>query len=582
MSAETKLSANDKSSKSLVDIVVEDFHAIKKQWNKIQTLQNQRQRLRRHLDRFPSLIERLSSLSLEAVGNADEEMKLNSATTAQIWREIQAALTESRHFISCIIAPGAIGQVRKDGVDEGTFESILRDLASLGTSIDKPGKLYRQHAATGAAVSEATLKSAAKLAAEKGLAELVKDVTQLAEAVEFAEKQSEARLLSLSDQLEDVLGAMKTREIGREDSTARELEKTQEISINNLDLIKLIGKGAFGKVYQGVWRPFGTKVAVKVIDNADSSVLQSLNIQTEMKFLKNLLFEHVVRYYGAARDVSRFCLVMELMEEGSLHSKIHSGKPFPWSERINLAKQSAASLVYLHSRDIVHSDVKPKNFLVGRGTVKICDFGLTAIVRASQTSVLAGGPTGGTLEWMAPERLVFADNGNCEFGKPSPKADVYSFGVLLWEFATRAVPYEGYRAADLIDLVTSGRRLPIPKAETGTPPAFAKLIEECWAQDESKRPTMQDVLDRLTSLHDQIVPAPAPLPSPAPPSQPPASPAHNSDRAQGPSTPASEASRGSGPGAQHQELLPRSENLPHWAAAVAVDAFTGGRLRLWS
>ncbi len=571
MSAETKSSAEIESSveaeisaKVPVKIAMKLSKDLEKQIDKLQALQNQRQRLRMQPERLSSLRERLSSLPLATDGSVGEETKLSDATRAQVWREIDTTLAKARESVSCVIAPGAIKQVQHDGLDNDKFEQILHHIASLETSIDNVIKLYRQHAGNYSAASETTLESDLKLAAEKGLAELVKDVTRLVEAIEAAEKQA-SNLQSMFTHLNDVLKTELMRAGAPEEKSnwaARELEKTQEISINNLEFIELIGEGGFGKVYQGVWRPFGTKVAIKVINNGDSSELQTLNIQTEIEFLKKLPFEHVVRYYGAARDVSRFCLVMELMEEGSLHSKIHSNDPLPWSERLNLAKQSAVPLVYLHSHDIVHSDVKPANFLVGRKSeddivVKICDFGLTAVVKASQTGrFLPSRPTGGTLEWMAPERLAFAYGGDRTFGKPSTKTDVYSFGVLLWELATRAKPYEDYKDAQFIELVKAGGRLPIPETEPKTPPAFAQLIEDCWAQDPSKRPTMEEVLDRLTSIDASDAPAPAPLPSPAPAPQSPASPAYDSDQVQGPSNPASEASPGAGPGAQHQAGAP--------------------------
>jgi len=116
---------------------------------------------------------------------------------------------------------------------------------------------------------------------------------------------------------------------------------------------------------------------------------------------------------------------------------------------------------------------------------KVCDFGLA---RKQAENTMTG--QCGTFQWMAPE--VIGSNHYTE------KADVFSFGIIMWELVSRQLPYQGMNSAQVsVGVLTKGLRPSIPDRP---PPPYAELIEECWHQDPDKRPSLLEILERLKKI----------------------------------------------------------------------------------
>ena len=201
-----------------------------------------------------------------------------------------------------------------------------------------------------------------------------------------------------------------------------------EIKVDEIAYEKLIGSGNFGEVYRGVCQR--KQVAIKVI-NCNLSPEKLAEVRQEIKIDLSLRHPNVVLTMGACTTVpGKLIIVSELMRTDLEKLILHSDVQLPLLTRMKMSRDAAAGVLWLHTRSppIIHRDIKMENFLVDESyTVKVCDFGLSQI-KDKPFLVDERNHARGTPLWMPPEVLS---------GKPfTEKADVYSFGLLLWSMLT--------------------------------------------------------------------------------------------------------------------------------------------------
>ncbi|KAL1359567.1 hypothetical protein AAHE18_04G116500 [Arachis hypogaea] len=272
--------------------------------------------------------------------------------------------------------------------------------------------------------------------------------------------------------------------------------------IRNADLEDLseLGSGTYGTVYHGKWR--GTDVAIKRIKKScfagRSSEQERLakDFWREAQILSNLHHPNVVAFYGIVPDGvgGTLATVTEFMVNGSLrHVLIKKERLLDRHRKLIIAMDAAFGMEYLHSKNIVHFDLKCDNLLVNlrdpqRPVCKVGDFGLSRIKR----NTLVSGGVRGTLPWMAPELL------NGSSSRVSEKVDVFSFGISLWELFTGEEPYADMHCGAIIGgIVKNTLRPPIPER---CDPEWRKLMEECWSADPNSRPSFTEITSRLRSM----------------------------------------------------------------------------------
>lgn len=269
--------------------------------------------------------------------------------------------------------------------------------------------------------------------------------------------------------------------------------------INNDDLeeLKELGSGTFGTVYHGKWR--GTDVAIKRIKKScftgRSSEQERLTLEfwREADILSKLHHPNVVAFYGVVRDGpgATMATVTEFMVNGSLrHVLLRKDKNLDRRKRLIIAMDAAFGMEYLHSKNIVHFDLKCDNLLVNlkdphRPICKVGDFGLSKIKR----NTLVTGGVRGTLPWMAPELL------NGSSSKVSEKVDVFSFGIVLWEILTGEEPYANMHYGAIIGGIVSNTLRPLVPSFCDS--EWKRLMEQCWAPDPVVRPSFTEIASRL-------------------------------------------------------------------------------------
>ncbi|ELR13875.1 5'nucleotidase [Acanthamoeba castellanii str. Neff] len=223
-----------------------------------------------------------------------------------------------------------------------------------------------------------------------------------------------------------------------------------------------------------------------------------LNLRKEAAILSGIDHPNVVKLIGLSIADDRLMLVMELVPRGSLRSVLSSTKEssahlLSWPQKLSFLRDAALGIAHLHSRQILHRDVKSSNLLVDDNmTVKVADFGFATTKVDNGTMTRCGTPS-----WTAPEILSPPTGGTKT--RYTEKADVYSFGIVMWEVLTQELPYHDQDVMQVAMEVLGGGRPPVPPdcAE-----GFSQLMQSCWHQDPQQRPDMNAVVMALSTECD--------------------------------------------------------------------------------
>jgi hypothetical protein len=243
-----------------------------------------------------------------------------------------------------------------------------------------------------------------------------------------------------------------------------------------------LGGGAFGEVYKAMLKGVNP-VAVKVL--RDQSYTSRDEFGKEVGLLKTLHNSNIVQFQGACLEEDKMLLITEFMDGGDLFKAI-ARKQVTWKLRgRSICIDVLRGLHFLHSKRVVHMDLKSPNILLTRhGDAKLADVGLAKVIRdrnyITQVSVI------GTFAWAAPEVLT---NEKC-----TEKADIFSFGIVLWEIVTGEQPVRGGRR---------DARVPEECSQE-----VSDIIDACLRTDPQKRPTASEVLELLQAMSDPSDAAP--------------------------------------------------------------------------
>ena len=284
----------------------------------------------------------------------------------------------------------------------------------------------------------------------------------------------------------------------RYDTTMSEMsgESAQQTIDGRYRIVAAIAEGGMATVYRAVDERLGRTVAVKVIHNQlsqgqyrDQFIERFRREATSAAAIAN---PHVVQVYDTGESGGRQYLVMEYVHGVNLRRQMSMVGTSSVGEVLRLLAEILDGLGTAHAIDVVHRDIKPENIMINdRGHVQITDFGLAKAV--SQETVSTTGMFLGTAAYLAPEMI--------ERNESSPRADLYSVGILVWEMLMGEVPFAGDNAVSMVFKHVHDDVPPLVDACPGIDPAVSSYVAELTARDPQRRPTDANLaLERLTTL----------------------------------------------------------------------------------
>jgi len=259
-----------------------------------------------------------------------------------------------------------------------------------------------------------------------------------------------------------------------------------------------LGSGTFGTVFRGTLgnQPVAVKqlnLAMDGVGNED----QKLQFRREILAMSSLSYKHLVRFFGVCKRGTQCCVVMELVSGGSLHELLH-GKAVvnvTLAERMRLSQETCLGVAFLHDHlpglnrgsAVIHRDLKPMNVLLDgpgegfHGTVKLCDFGMTAPLESTHLTVAAN-DNGGSPRYMAPEAYDAP-------GIITEKVDIWALGLLIHEIFGGDVPYSDCTAMPQIVVKIAVRKEPPFISAPLLPVGLRERIKLCCSFNPRERPS---------------------------------------------------------------------------------------------
>ncbi|KAK6482791.1 serine/threonine-protein kinase B-raf-like isoform X1 [Huso huso] len=281
----------------------------------------------------------------------------------------------------------------------------------------------------------------------------------------------------------------KMKTLGRRDSS-----DDWEIPEGQITLGQRIGSGSFGTVYKGKWHG---DVAVKMLNVTAPTPQQLQAFKNEVGVLRKTRHVNILLFMGYTTK-PQLAIVTQWCEGSSLYHHLHIIETkFEMIKLIDIARQTAQGMDYLHAKSIIHRDLKSNNiFLHEDLTVKIGDFGL-ATVKSRWSGSHQFEQLSGSILWMAPEVIRMQDKNPYSF-----QSDVYAFGIVLYELMSGQLPYSNINNRDQIIFMVGRGYLSadLSKVRSNCPKAMKRLMADCLKKKREERPLFPQLLASIELL----------------------------------------------------------------------------------
>src|SRR3954466_10333471 len=272
-------------------------------------------------------------------------------------------------------------------------------------------------------------------------------------------------------------------------------------TLGRYNLERTLGKGAMGVVYEGVDPRLGRRVAIKTILkshlDADTAKEYSMRFVREAQAVARLNHPHVVQVFDFGEEGDIAYLVMEFIKGKELKAFFDANERFDLKEAVRIMGELCDALDFAHAAGIIHRDIKPANVMIdAQGRTKLTDFGVARVQDSDKTSVerTQAGTMVGTPAYMSPEQIT---GGNID-----KRTDVFSAGIILYQFLTGEKPFTGSGAWTIAKKIIQ-EEPPLPSSlNNAVTPLFDAVVNRALAKNPDQR--FQSARDLSVSLKRAI------------------------------------------------------------------------------
>ena len=279
----------------------------------------------------------------------------------------------------------------------------------------------------------------------------------------------------------------------------------QPFEFGDYRILRLLGKGGMGAVYEAEELLSGRRVALKVLGHSLDSADTRKRFIREGRLAASINHPNSVYVYGTEEIDGAPVITMELVPGGTLHERVKEAGPMSVPEAVDAILQIIAGLEAAHEVGILHRDIKPSNcFIEPSGTVKVGDFGLSvSTVSRDESALTLAGSFLGTPEFSSPEQLRGEEL--------NVRSDIYSVGMTLYYLLTGTTAFRADNVVQLLTTVLEKAPRPPRELRSGIPDELSRIVLRCLSKKAAERPGNYDELRSELYPFASVAPTPATL-----------------------------------------------------------------------